>query len=357
MDVEYAILGGGVAGLAAAIRLTELGKQPLIIESGNYPSHKVCGEFFSPSCLALLNRWSIHPILLSHTQIYVGSEKIELPFPQPAGSLSHLTLDPLLAQRAVHQGAVLWMQTKVEDLKPAYHDAAMHQLILNSGETIKAKNLLIATGRLPTLSSHPPSIRYIGFKTHWSGIPENRHLEMFALPGSYLGLSPIENGKYNVACLATIRAVCEFSSPELFIENSIQQHPILKERLSSGNNLLGTWLQASIPGFGYKKVPHWPSSYFIGDAISTIPPACGGGIAFALASGYLAAEFAVKNNPVKFRKIWRHYSRRPLFFGKVLHHLFLNSRLSQWSLQLSQLWPQIPQSFYHLTRDHGVLKK
>lgn len=354
MDVEYAILGGGIAGLAAAIRLTELGIQPLIIESGHYPSHKVCGEFFSPSCLPLLKKWGIDPILLPQAHIYAGSKQIEFSFPQPAGSLSHLTLDPLLAQRAVSQGAVLLTKTKVEDLKPAFHSSATHQLILSSGETVKAKHLLIATGRLPALSSIRPPIRYIGFKTHWSGIEEQPRLEMFALPGSYLGLSPIENGKYNVACLASVKRVCEFSSPERYIETLIKEHPILSERLVMGGNLLGTWLQASVPRFGYKKVPDWPASYFIGDAISTIPPACGGGLAFALASGYLAANYAVKNNPVGFKKAWHRYSARPLFFGKILHQLFLNAHLSQWSLYLTHSWPKLPGYLYQLTRDTGI---
>jgi flavin-dependent dehydrogenase len=53
MNADYVILGGGVAGLCAARRLIELGIQPLVIEAGSYPSHKVCGEFISSSGVAL----------------------------------------------------------------------------------------------------------------------------------------------------------------------------------------------------------------------------------------------------------------------------------------------------------------
>jgi len=354
MDVDYAILGGGVAGLAAAIRLTELGMQPLIIEAGNYPSQKVCGEFFSPSCLPLLKQWGIDPVLIPSTKIHAATQTIDFNFPHPAGSLSHLTLDPLLADYAVKQGATLLTQTKVDDLKPASHGAGNHRLMLNSGQTIKVKKLLIATGRLPSLSFFPPSIKYIGFKTHWSGLSFEPRLDMFAFPGAYLGLSPVEEGKYNIACLASVKRVCDYSSPELFINDLIQKHPVLSQRLAEGTNMLGGWMQASIPHFGLKKVPAWPATYFIGDAISPIPPACGGGLAFALASGYLAATFASQNNSAGYLKAWRRYSARPLFFGKILHHLFLNQHLSRWGFRLGQQWPQLPSYLYQLTRDCGM---
>lgn len=354
MEVDYVILGGGVAGLTAAIRLTELGIQPLIIEGGHYPSHKVCGEFFSPSCIPLLKSFGISPLLISSTTIESRNEKMSFTFPTPAGSLSHLVLDPLLAKRAVDQGATLWTDTKVDDLKPASSSTSSHQLLLTNGQIIKAKQLIIATGRIPSLNTTRPNFSYMGFKTHFTGLASTDCLEMFTFPGAYLGLSPIEGGKHNIACLASIKKVCKFASPDLFIENLIDQHPELKNRLFQGKNLLGSWLQSSVPEFGYKTTPSWPSTYFIGDAISTIPPACGGGLAFALASSFLAAKFAAKKNPEAYKKAWFRYSARPLFFGKILHRIFLSNHLSYWGLKLSKNQPLIPSILYQLTRDRGI---
>src|SRR5690242_5741478 len=97
---SLAIIGGGVAGLCAAIRLTELGYSPLVIEAGTYPSHKVCGEFFSPECLSILQRWHINPIPLYRLHWHTLTQSLDFCFTPAAGSLSHLEFDPSLVHYA-----------------------------------------------------------------------------------------------------------------------------------------------------------------------------------------------------------------------------------------------------------------
>jgi flavin-dependent dehydrogenase len=41
MKHDYVIVGGGIAGLCAANQLCDQGITPLVIESGDYPSHKI----------------------------------------------------------------------------------------------------------------------------------------------------------------------------------------------------------------------------------------------------------------------------------------------------------------------------
>ena len=48
---EVLILGGGLAGLTAAIHLSKLGLQVTVIEKNGYPKHKVCGEYISNEVL------------------------------------------------------------------------------------------------------------------------------------------------------------------------------------------------------------------------------------------------------------------------------------------------------------------
>src|SRR6187402_2506165 len=108
---DCVILGGGVAGLAAAVRLTELGIAPLVLESGTYPSHKVCGEFFSPSSLPLLAKWGLHPTPITHFRLHTLKKQLQFDFPAPAGGLSHLIVDPHLAKRAIWGGAEIRTET------------------------------------------------------------------------------------------------------------------------------------------------------------------------------------------------------------------------------------------------------
>lgn len=354
---DYVILGGGVAGLCAARHLLELGVHPLVIEGGGYPTHKVCGEFISPSSLPLLNQWDIHPVPIHHVELHAKKKELSFSFHQHAGSLSHLTLDMQLARQITDRGASLLTQTKVLNFTPPMHERDFHSLYLSTGEKIFAKCLLIATGRIPGYSSTIFEPRYIGLKTHFSGLQLNSTLYMFSFKGAYLGLSPVENGFANLACLSRIELFRQFSSPDVFIDFLIGSHPKLRELLDSGIKMKSGWMMAPIPEFGLRSVPDWPQTYWIGDAAGTIPPASGNGLSLAIASGYLAAEFAVKNQAHSFRQTWTKRSSLQIKLAKGLHRLFLNPSLGSGVLSLLNYFPSIPQKIFTMTRDQAVKKK
>jgi flavin-dependent dehydrogenase len=47
MRTDIAIIGGGIAGLSLSIDLKKRGYNIVVIEKGDYPRHKVCGEYIS----------------------------------------------------------------------------------------------------------------------------------------------------------------------------------------------------------------------------------------------------------------------------------------------------------------------
>lgn len=203
MKKKFAIIGGGVAGLCAAIRLTELGEEPLLIEGGSYPSHKVCGEFLSPECIPFLKEWNIHPVPISQIDLKTTTNSLTFTFPSAAGGLSHMVLDPALANYASTLGAEIKTDTKVISFHPKKSASEPH-IIQLSNEFVEASHVIIATGRMPNSNKQPP-MAYMGFKAHFEGLRLDYKLRMFSFPGAYLGISPIEENKYNVACLANLK--------------------------------------------------------------------------------------------------------------------------------------------------------
>ena len=347
---DYVILGGGIAGLCAAKRLLELGIQPLVIEAGNYPSHKVCGEFLSPSSLPILKRWNIHPIPIFEAQLHTSSQNFHFIFPRSAGSLSHWTLDTQLADQVSLEGATLLTQTKVLSLSPPTAKGDNHHLVLSSGENIEAKHLLIASGRLPGSSLQSFTPRYIGFKAHFSGIELRSTLHMFSFKGAYLGIAPIENERANLACLANIERVKQ-ASPAQFMKSLIADHPFLHQLLASSHQLFDQWMEVFVPKFGLRFTPDWIQTYWIGDAAGTIPPASGNGLSLAITSGYLAAEFAARKDEFGFKRAWKKRCTSQIAFAKVLHRLFLNPTLANRALNLNHWLPCIAPWIFNATRD------
>lgn len=339
ISTEIAILGGGLAGLAAARRLLELGQKPLIIESGNYPAHKVCGEFFSPTSVNLLQRWDVNLIPVHKIRLHTHLRQLAFDLPKSAGALSHVTLDPELARQVVDLGATLLTHTKVEAFIPG---ETMHQMTLSSGVKVLAKHVLIAAGRLASSSGIPPAMRYMGFKTHLTGIDLQASLEMFSFPGAYLGLAPIEDGKANLACLITLENYRKAGvSPACFMQRVIESHPVLRPLVASGTNLFGDWMQTTIPEFGLKVTPAWPRTYWIGDAAGTIPPASGSGLSLALASGCLAAEYVVRDDPVGFKHTWRKQCAARIRYAKLLHQVMLHPAIGNSAITVSRVLPSL----------------
>ena len=104
------IIGGGLAGLTAAIHLSKEKYDVLVIEKTAYPKHKVCGEYISNEVFPYLQFLDI--------EVYnLGAQKInrfELSTPKgnltkailPLGGfgISRYTLDDALAKKAIQNG-------------------------------------------------------------------------------------------------------------------------------------------------------------------------------------------------------------------------------------------------------------
>ncbi|MBA2367654.1 MAG: FAD-binding protein [Candidatus Protochlamydia sp.] len=347
---KFVILGGGLAGLAAAIGLAEKGAEPIVLEGGEYPCHKVCGEFLSPHSLRLLEKWDIHPVPIYRTHLHTPTKKLTMNFQTPAGSLSHYELDPALANYARSKGAAILTSAKVNHLIPAGNNSNFHEIILSTGEHLRAEHLIAAIGRLPQFNLTAPSSRYIGIKSHFSGINLDNALEMFSFPGAYLGLSPIENGKCNLACLAKKELVQSYPTVEAFMQALSRSNSHLGNHLFNAENLFPEWMQAWVPEFGIKKTPLWPNAYFIGDAAGTIPPACGNGLSMALTGGTLAAHYALKGDYQGFRNYWKNQHRRKIFVGKLLNEIMLHPCYGNAFINLQYFFPKLGTFFFNLTR-------
>lgn len=331
MNREYTIVGGGVAGLCTALRLLEWGIRPLVIESGKYPAQKVCGEFFSPRGVQILKKWGIQPIEITDAYFHIDKEVYHYRLPESCGSLSHLTLDPLLVQKS--QGADFLIETKVNRIEPGDQG---HLLELSSGELVKTSNLMMATGRMPNSSPLKPA--YKGFQAHVRGSFRENALEMFFFEEGYLGISPVEGGNYNVAGLVDLRAFEKWGTLPLLLD-----HWKLKFSL-----LTPQWLETHVPPFGRKKIPSWPHTYFIGDAAGTIPPITGNGLTLGMESGIAAANYALHRDYRGYLKASQKALSTPIFFGKILHALAMRPKVAKPLMRWGKGY--FVNILYHLTR-------
>jgi len=331
------IVGGGVAGLSALNRLADLGVSATLIEAGDYPSHKICGEFFSPGCLPILNNWDLEPVeKIDRMSFITKNRALSFSLPVAARSQSRFDFDVRLVERAEKMGATVITKTKVKEIRE-------YDVVLENGETLPHTDLIMSSGRL---FATPPLFRYVGLKAHFKGIDIQNTLELYSFSGGYGGLSPIENGCANFTCLMPISD----DNKDQLLQKLFEEVPQLQERLQKGDRVYDEWMMSKVPQFGIKQTPAWPNTYFIGDAAGTVPPASGLGLSLAITSGYMAAEYVMKGNYQGFRKAWVAKYKKSFTYAHLLHRFMMSPSLSNSAIMLGKLFTTLPETLFMKTR-------
>ncbi len=329
------VVGGSVAGLAAANRVVDLGLQAMVIEGGSYPAFRVCGEFLSPECLPLLAEWGVVPEKNIKQCQFFGKKSLEFSLHPSGGGMSRSLLEMKLLRRLRDRGCSVLTGTKVDGVEPPQTERGVFRLSLSGGKSIEASQLIVAAGRL--FSKTKPFCPYFGMKAHFQNIDLEETLEMHLFQGGYCGVSPIGPNTVNVAMLSKSRRTL----PE----------PLLA-RLSLGEIQQPGWVRVEAPEFGVKQHPGWPNTYLAGDAAATIPPITGEGVGMAVTSGVMAADYAAKGDSKGYQNAWRRRYLSRIAWGMRLHRAAMSPIKSAFLMEICRAFPGLPGMFYRNTREN-----
>jgi flavin-dependent dehydrogenase len=262
------IAGGGLAGLSLAIALRSRGIAVTVIESGNYPRHRVCGEFISGVTMDTLSALRIadlfddahrHVSLAWHDR---GRRFLTNNLPVPALGISRFALDERLRERFTALGGELLAGIRARP-QPA-------------------EGFVWAAGRRPRPG------RWIGLKAHVR-MPTEADLEMHSGTNGYAGLAGVEDGWTNVCGLFLLDREIHANGPALL--------PAYLD--AGGNSRLAAALRAAgwrdgsfstVAGFELGRQSPVPGLLCVGDAESMIPPFTGNGMSMAFQAAALAAD-------------------------------------------------------------------
>lgn len=307
MQGEILIIGGGVAGCAAAIALARRGRNVTLIEREPTPRHKVCGEFLSGEALEDLHALgidvtSLGAVPIDYVRLAAARRAATAPLPFPAKSLTRKSLDTALIAEAIRSGVRVELGRSVQSLLRA--PAGMWQATLDDGSTLEAPTAFLATGKHDLRGHGRPKDpgQWIGFKMYYRLSPaQTRDLgdasELTLYAGGYGGIQPVENGITNFCCVVQRRY---FAAAGLRWEGLLakMRHdcPHLAMRLSGAEPLLDKPITVTHIPYGYIRRTTEDGLYCIGDQAAVIPSFTGDGISIALhtarraAASYLAAE-------------------------------------------------------------------
>lgn len=299
MKAEVVVVGGGLAGAAAAIRLARAGREVVVIERAAQAQHKVCGEFLSREALNYLEllglevvRFGAVPIGAVRLACNGGVSEAQLPF--PAVSLTRRRLDEELLQMAAGAGARVLRGCRVQGLE---REGAGWRAVMEGAESVGAAAAFLATGKHDLTGRARPKGKQsdlVAFKMYWRLTPAQAaalegHVELLLYRGGYAGLQPVEDGAANLCCLVQRKELQQLGGRwEHLLAAMQRQCGLLRERLQGAQALLERPLAVSAIPYGYVREAS-DGVWALGDQAAVIPSFTGDGMSIALHSGYLAA--------------------------------------------------------------------
>jgi len=299
---DLIVIGGGPAGTSAAICAARSGASVLLLERGQFPRHKVCGEFVSAESLGLLaelldrDHVALLPdaVRIPRARIFLDGRIVRTSVDPPAASVARLDLDAALWRSAQSAGVDARQQITVQSIHDSNDDASGRFRVVTAAGEFKTRAVVNASGRWSNLSLAPiqsgalPQKKWLGLKAHYAESLPEPSVDLYFFEGGYCGVQPVmladqgsRRGRVNAS--AMVRADVASTLPDVFAQN-----PTLLERSRN-------WTQLSEPVSTSPLIFRDPQPvrqgvFMVGDAAGFIDPFVGDGISLALRSGALAAK-------------------------------------------------------------------
>lgn len=353
---DIIILGGGLAGLTAAIDLSLKNYRVLVLEQKSYPRHKVCGEFVSCEVQPYLERLGAFPHRFAPPRIDTFNvsdthgQELTFPLPMPAFGVSRYNWEAFMAQRAQDAGAELRCEQKVT----AVHWRENHfEVHTRSGQKFTAPVAIGSYGKRSNLHRQlSPQFaarrtEYLGVKRHYRATIPAATVQLHNFKGGYCGISQIEDGKVNVCYLMRQSALQPYGSLLEFENKGLTENPFLKSFLQEAEPLWEQPLTISQVNFSAKPCVE-NHVLMCGDAAGMIHPFCGNGMAMAIAAAQLAAQqvhryfenqCSRQMMEAGYHRRWQQLFGRRLQVGRRLNGLFGRPLWSSAALKVGKSWP------------------
>ena len=362
--VDVFIIGGGPAGLAAAIAARRRGLSVAVADGAIPPIDKPCGEGLLPDGVEALRELGITvPANVCQPfrgiRFVSGNQKVEAVFPRgPAYGIRRTVLHRILVDHAADAGVSMLWQTSVGGLN--------RQGVLLANSFVPARWIVGADGsssrvrRWAGLDRHQKKETRFGFRRHYRVAPWSDFMELHwaddsrkqrsnsQIHDSQIYVTPVGPDEICVALVS--------SNPHLRLDAALADFPELAARLEHAEAASSERGAITVS----RRLHHVyrDNIALIGDASGGVDAITGEGLCLGFRQAALLADSLAHDNLARYEFEHRRLLRRPAMMSSLMLLTGRHPRLRQHAMQVFE---SSPRSFARMlalhvgdgsTRDH-----
>jgi menaquinone-9 beta-reductase len=302
-QTDIFVVGGGPAGLAAAIAARLKGFDVVVADAASPPIDKACGEGLMPDSLDALRRLGIaidseQSFAFRGIRFLGAGGSVAADFPLGAGiAIRRVRLHQLLIDRAHQLGVRLLWRTHVTGVR----DVRARWIIGADGENSRVRHW----ADLDAVRSE--SFRY-GFRRHYRVGAWTDFMEIYWADGCQMYVTPVGCDE---ACVALITR-----DPHMRLNDAMPRFPELARRLE-GAAIVDSDRGAVTATRRLRRVYRGRIA-LVGDASGSVDAITGEGMSLAFRQALALADAMVAGNLDQYQSAHRRLARRPAFMAQLM---------------------------------------
>jgi flavin-dependent dehydrogenase len=347
-STDVFVIGGGPAGLAAAIAARQQGFRVVVADGARMPIDKPCGEGLMPDGLAALERLgvSVEPDTsypFRGIRFLAAGLAVDAAFPHGASGMGvrRTVLHRLIANRAAGLGIDFLWQTPVTGISA--DGVHLGSRKVNARWIIGADGGSSRVRRWAQLDSFRKRDCRYAFRQHYRVAPWTDRMELYWGRQGQIYVTPVSKDQVCVALISR--------DQKMRLTEALQRFPELQARLD-GADVSSSEKGALSATCKLRRVSRGNVA-LIGDSSGTVDAITGEGLCLAFSQAMVLADCLRTGDLARYEHEHRRLALRPFLMARLMLLLDGRPRLQSRTLQALQKRPDV---FRRLLEWHvGVL--